>query len=305
MPMGELAALGAALCWAFTALLFASAGARIGSLSVNLIRLLIALAMLSAYAWVSRGTALPTDASGHAWLWLSVSGLVGFCIGDLCLFRALLVIGPRLSSLLMSLTPLLTAMFGWVILGETLTPQQAAGMTLVVAGIAWAVADRTPAAASGPRPTRRRLLVGAALGVGGAAGQAGGLVLSKYGMGEFDPFASTQIRIIAGIVGFSALFTLTGWWPRTIDALRQPKAMLYTAGGAMFGPFIGVSLSLVAVQTTTSGVAASLMATSPIIVIPLVVLLRGERVGLGGVGGALVAVTGVVLLTGPAWVSAL
>ncbi|MBL4686265.1 MAG: DMT family transporter [Nannocystaceae bacterium] len=299
MPLGELAALGTALCWAFTAVCFAAAGARIGSLSVNLIRLVIALAMLTAFEAVVRGTALPLDASAHAWTWLSISGIVGFCIGDLCLFRALVVIGPRLSSLLMSLAPLLTAVFGWLLLGETLSATEALGMTLTIAGLGWAVLDRTPPAANhqGARaPKGRALAVGVALGIGGAAGQAGGLVLSKYGMGQYDPFAATQIRVIAGIAGFSLLFVVTGWWPRTIRALREGRAMLYTSAGAFFGPFVGVSLSLLAVQRTSTGVAAALMATSPILVIPIVMFVRRERVGLGGVLGAIVTVAGVILL---------
>jgi len=297
MPYGELAALGTALCWSLTAVFFAAAGARIGSLSVNLIRLVMALGMLSAYQAVARGMALPLDASPYAWTWLSISGLIGFCVGDLCLFRALLVIGPRLSSLLMSLAPVLTGVFGWLVLDEGLTLIELLGMGLTVGGIAWAISDRTPEKPGEQSTrTRRQLVIGVLLGVGGAAGQAGGLVLSKLGMGEYDPFAATQVRIIAGIVGFSVIFVFAGWWPRTFRALRHGTAMLYTGAGALFGPFLGVSLSLIAVQRTVAGVAASLMATSPIIVIPIVVLTRGEKVGVGGVGGAVVAVAGVALL---------
>lgn len=298
MPLGEIAALGTALCWAFTAVFFAAAGARIGSLSVNLIRLVIALAMLSVYETIVRGLALPVDATAHAWWWLSVSGIIGFCIGDLCLFRALLVIGPRLASLLMSLAPLLTALFGWLLLDETLTGLEVLGMVLTVAGIGWAISDRAPPIDNDSKPPRtaKQLAVGVALGIGGAAGQAGGLVLSKYGMGDFDPFAATQIRIIAGIVGFSVIFIFAGWWPRTVRALRNGSAMAYTTAGAIFGPFLGVSLSLVAVQQTNAGVAASLMATSPILVIPIVVWVRREHVGWGGWLGALVTVAGVIVL---------
>lgn len=295
MPYGELAALGTALCWSLTAVFFAAAGARIGSLSVNLIRLVMALVMLSLYQAIARGMALPLDASAYAWTWLSVSGLIGFCVGDLCLFRALLVIGPRLSSLLMSLAPVLTGIFGWLVLDEGLTAIELLGMGLTVGGIAWAISDRTPER-PGQERTRQKLVTGVLLGLGGAAGQAGGLVLSKLGMGEYDPFAATQVRIIAGIVGFSVIFVFAGWWPRTFEALRHGTAMLYTGAGALFGPFLGVSLSLIAVQRTVAGVAASLMATSPILVIPIVVLTRGEKVGVGGVGGAVLAVAGVALL---------
>lgn len=294
--LGELAALGTATCWAMTALFFAAAGRRVGSLAVNLIRLVIALAILSAFEAIVRGPALPLDASGHAWSWLSVSGLIGFTFGDLCLFRALVVIGPRLASLVMSAAPPLTALIGWFVLGETLGLADLTGMMLTVAGIAWAIADRTPASDQHvPRP-RGQTLLGVGLALGGALGQAGGLVLSKHGMGDFDPFAATQIRIIAGIVGFAVVFTVLGRWRRVTAALADRRAMTMTALGAVFGPFLGVSLSLVAVQHAKTGVAASLMAISPILIIPLVMVIGRERVGLGGVAGALLAVAGVIVL---------
>lgn len=292
---GELAALGTAACWVATALAFEAAGRRVGSLTVNLIRLVMAIALGAVAGWALRGLPLPTDATPHAWLWLSVSGLIGFTFGDLCLFRAFVVLGSRLSTLMMALAPPLTALIGWALLGEVLAAHHLLGMTLTVAGVAWAVRDRTRVAAAddgAPRPT----LAGVALGFGGALGQAGGLVLSKLGMGGYDPFAATQVRVLAGTAGYLVLFTVLGRWPRVIRALRDRRALGHTATGAFFGPFLGVSLSLVAVQYTLTGVAASIMATTPILIIPVVVLLGRERVGAGGWLGAVVAVAGVALL---------
>lgn len=295
---GELAALGTAVCWAFTAMFFASAGTRIGSLVVNFVRLVMALGLLSAFSWIARGQPLPLDASLHAWVWLSISGLVGFAFGDLCLFRALLVIGPRLSSLLMSMAPPLTALIGFVVLGETLALADLVGMTLTVLGIAWAITDRVPSrpGASLDQLSPQQKLGGIALALGGALGQAGGLVLSKHGMGSYDAFAATQIRVMAGVVGFSVIFFVTRWWPRVRAGVRHRAGMAYTGLGAVFGPFLGVSLSLIAVQHTETGIAASIMATSPILIIPIVMLVRRERVGLGGIAGTVLAVVGVVLL---------
>ncbi|MCX4242737.1 DMT family transporter [Paraliomyxa miuraensis] len=293
--LGELAALGTAVCWTLTSLFFAAAGARIGSLVVNFVRLVMALVMLAGLGWATRGLPWPSDASAHAWTWLTLSGLIGFAFGDLCLFRALVIIGPRLGSLLMSFAPPLAALIGWLGLGETLTGGQWLGMALTVSGVAMALADRAPAGTRAPID-RRTLVIGVLLGLGGALGQAGGLVISKHGMGSYDPFAATQIRVMAGIVGFGAIFTVTRRWPRVVGALRQSRAMLFTGLGAVFGPFLGVSLSLIAVQRTSAGVAASLMALSPILIIPMVRVLHRERIGLGGVVGTVLAVAGVVLL---------
>jgi drug/metabolite transporter (DMT)-like permease len=147
-------------------------------------------------------------------------------------------------------------------------------------------------AAAGTRPS----LTGLALGFCGALGQAGGLVLSKLGMGGYDVIAATQVRVIAALAGYALLVAAVRGWPRVGEALRDRRGLAFAAVGAFFGPFLGVSLSLFAVRHTVAGVAASIMALQPVLIIPLVVLLHRERVGIGGVAGALVAVAGVALL---------
>lgn len=294
---GQLAALGAAALWACTALAIEGAVRRIGSLTVNLIRLVFAFGFLCLAGWLFRGQPLPVDATPHAWLWLTISGLVGFTFGDLCLYRAFLVLGSRLSTLLMSLVPPLTALIGWLALGETLTPRDLLGMTLTVGGIAWAVLERTkPAAGEAHGLSRHVTPGGIALGLGGALGQACGLILSKIGMGSYDAMAATQVRVLAGLAGYSLLFFALGWWPNVRRGITDRKALGLSALGAFFGPFVAVTLSLIAIRATVAGVAASIMALTPVLIIPLVILLRGERVGVGGLAGAVVAVSGVALL---------
>jgi drug/metabolite transporter (DMT)-like permease len=297
---GQLAALGAAALWACTALAIEGAVRRIGSLTVNLIRLVFAFGFLCLAGWLFRGQPLPVDATRHAWIWLTVSGLVGFTFGDLCLYRAFAVLGSRLSTLLMSLVPPLTALIAWLALDERLTPRDLLGMTLTVGGIAWAVLERTkPAVPASPEERASSGHVspaGIALGFGGALGQAGGLILSKIGMGSYDAMAATQIRVLAGFAGYTFLFFALGWWPNVRRGLADRKALGLTALGAFFGPFAAVTLSLIAIRATVAGVAASIMALTPVLIIPLVILLRGERVGIGGLAGAVVAVSGVALL---------
>ena len=294
-----MAALGAAGLWAFTALSIDQAARRIGSLTVNLIRLVQAFCFLCLVSWIVRGVPLPVDASRHAWGWLALSGLVGFVFGDLCLYRSYLVIGPRLSTLMMSLVPLLTTIIGWLALGEVLSPRQMFGMFLTVGGIGWAVLERSKSWTALPAtPTDRPgvPLSGLALAFGGALGQSGGLVLSKIGIGEYNAFAATQIRVLAGITGYTLMFFVLRWWPNVRTGLRDRRALGFSALGAFFGPCLAVSLSLIAIHSTLAGVAASIMALTPVLIIPLVVLLRREHVGVGGVLGALVAVSGVALL---------
>jgi drug/metabolite transporter (DMT)-like permease len=290
---GELAALATAICWTICSLFFETAGRRVGSLAVNLIRLVLALGLLSLYSWLFRGPVLPTDATAHAWLWLGVSGLIGFNVGDLCLFRAFVVIGARLSMLIMALVPLFTVIIGWVLLGEHLSVQDLLGMALTVTGVVTVILQRQR---NGQDKASHMPFAGLLLGLGGALGQATGLVLSKLGMGGYDAFAATQIRVIAGIAGFAVIFSCIGWWPRVGTALRNRKAMAQTGVGAVFGPFLGVSLSLLAVKYTEAGVAATIMALVPVLIIPPAVLILKERVSGQAVLGSVIAVAGSALL---------
>jgi len=290
---GELAALGTAVCWTATSLAFETAGRRVGSLAVNLIRLVMAVFLLGLFTWVTRGQVLPFDAGVHEWWWLSLSGLIGFTIGDLCLFRAFVVIGARLSMLLMTLVPVFAALGGYVVMGETLTALQAGGMALTIMGVSTVVSERRKDAEG---KISRLPASGVVLGLIGAAGQALGLVLSKLGMGDYDAFAATQIRVIAGGVGFVVVFSLTGWWPRVRAALRDRRGMAFTGIGAFFGPFLGVSLSLIAVKYAEAGVAATLMALAPVLIIPVSIATGREEIAWPTVAGAVVAVAGSALL---------
>tara|TARA_R110002096_G_scaffold435826_2_gene663577 strand:- start:111304 stop:112212 length:909 start_codon:yes stop_codon:yes gene_type:complete len=290
--VGELAALGTACCWVVTSLAFTRAGQRVGSLAVNYVRLFFALPMLCAVTFVLRGQLLPIDASGEAWMWLSLSGVIGFVFGDMCLFRAFILIGPRLSSLIMATAPLMTAVIGYLVLGEALGLAALLGMVLTIAGVAWALADRS-ATRVGDGGSRGW---GVVLALGGALGQALGLVLSKHGMGDFDAFAATQIRVIAAFVGWSLVMILAGKWSSVGKTMRDSIAMRLLAFGAFFGPVVGVGLSLLAVQRTHAGVAASIMSVTPILLIPIMVIVYRERVGVGSVLGTFLAVGGVVVL---------
>ena len=298
---GQLAALGTAGCWVASSLAFDQATRRIGSLTVNILRLAIAAVLLIVLCSVIRGLPFPSDASPRAWGILGLSGLLGFTFGDYCLFRSYLYLGPRLSSVMMALAPPLTALLGWIVLGETLSGRALLGMGLTVAGVSWAILEGHRPAKSAPADDLhpRHPLIGVALGACGALGQASGLVLSKLGMGSYDPFAATQVRVLAGAAGYVVILSVLGWWPRVARSFSDRPAMTATAVGAFFGPFLGVSLSLIAVQRTLTGIAASLMALTPILIIPPVVLLRGERVGPGGIAGAVLAVAGVFLLFFP------
>ena len=291
---GELAALATAFFWTITAMSFEVASRNIGSLAVNMIRLAFAFVFLSAFNLIARGYILPVDAGPHEWIWLSVSGLVGFVFGDYFLFRAYADISARVAMLIMTLVPPITAVIGWMMLGESMSWLEVTGMVLTVGGIALAIFSR-----SGNGKKRRVKLSypvkGLLFALGGAIGQAVGLVLSKYGMGDYHAFAATQIRIIAGMIGFAIIILALGKGYLVRNAFRNRKGMIGTTIGSVFGPFLGVSFSLLAVKYAATGVASTIMAIVPILIIPPAVIFFRQKVSTLEILGAFISVGGVTL----------
>ncbi len=290
--IGEFAALATAVCWTFTSISFESAGKRVGSLAVNFIRLVIGFIFLSIFTWIFRGQFLPIDASQHTWRWLFLSGLIGFSIGDLLLFQAFVVVGARISMLIMSLVPPFTALIGWIFLGECLTVYEIAAMAVTVTGVMLVVLERGEANMS---VKFSHPISGILFALGGSIGQAIGLIFSKYGMDGYSAFAATQIRVIAGIIGFAVMFLFLKRWSKVFAALKNRPAMAQITVGAFFGPFLGVSMSLLAVQYTKAGIASTIMAIVPILIIPPAVLIFKEKVTLKEFIGAVIAVGGVMI----------
>jgi len=296
---GEWAALIAAIFWTVTALAFENASKRIGSLAVNLLRLLIAFVLFGVMAMIRTGSFFPVEASAHNWIWLSISGLIGFVIGDLMLFQDYVVVGARVAMLIMSLAPPLAAVIGWAIMGETMQTTGLLGILITLAGIAMVILTRKNRDDDPKSEKKIKLkypVKGVLLAVGGAAGQATGLVLSKYGMQGYDVISSTQIRVITGAVGFVIIFAMMNKW-RALKALKNDPGSIVSLGlGSVFGPFLGVSFSLIAVKyAAATGVAASIMSVVPVLIIAPAVIFFKEKITLKEIAGAIVTTAGVVL----------
>lgn len=287
---GEIAALSAAMCWTITSMAFESAGKRVGSLQVNLIRLVLAFFFLSGMSFFVNGNLFPFDASASAWIWLMLSGIVGFVVGDLLLFQALVVVGSRISMLIMTLAPVFTAILARIILGEELAPSSFFGMLLTISGIVFVVSGKK---GEGERKITK---YGLSLAVGGAFGQALGLVLSKLGMKDYSAISSTQIRVIAGVIGFSIIFTMLKKWPLILSSIKNVSAMKRITTGAFFGPFMGVTFSLLAVQNTNAGVAATLMSLAPVFILVPSRFIFKEKIKFREIAGALIAFSGVAVI---------
>lgn len=298
--IGELAAFGTALCWTFGSQFFEAAGKRVGTLSVNLIRLLLALLLFCILSLITKGNLFPVNFPLHAWIWLGLSGLIGFALGDLFLFKAFVEIGPRLSMLIMTLTAPISALLGLTFLGEIYSLQQWFGMLITLTGVSWVIFERSNNNQNNKRKIRKITKSGIIYAFLGTLGQATGYVLSKYGMminnDYLEPFAATQIRVIVGTIGFMIIISLSRSWSKVFIAIKNISAMRFMLGGAILGPFLGVSLSLLALHYITAGVASTITALVPILIIPSVMYIGKEHVSIRAFGGAIIAVAGVFLL---------
>lgn len=282
--VGEIASLLTAVCWTLSAIYFERAGRRVGSLSVNIIRIFLGVVFLGLTTLITRGMFFPLDASAYNWLWLGISGIVGFFLGDLFLFKSYTIIGSRTSQLVMSLAPMITAVIGWFFLQEILSIKSILGIVVSVSGIMIAVA--------GKKLKLNVPLRGFLYALGGAIGQAVGLILSKKGMGDYDAVAATQIRAIFGFAAFAILVTFMRRWRRVFVVSADLTSMKSITVGTIFGPFIGVSISLYAVQHTETGIASALMALTPIfIIIPSAIMFK-EKITAQQVVGAVISIIG-------------
>lgn len=297
---GELIALTTVLCWTVSVQFFEAASRRIGATPVNIIRIFTALVLFSCYLYIRHGYLVPLHFPIRAWAYLGLSGVIGFFLGDICLFKALVELGPRLALLIFSLSAPMAAILGWTFLAETYLPMQWAGMLVTLTGVSVVIFEKSTAPLPGKTKPRTASLKGVLLGLGAMMGQAGGYILSKTGMqtanGFLDAFAATQIRAIAAFVCFLLFFTLTRKWGRVTAALKDTRAVAYTAAGAVIGPFIGVSLSLMVLHYLTAGVASTFLSMTPVCIIPFSIYIHKENVSMRAFAGAVIAVAGIWLL---------
>lgn len=304
--LGEIISLVVAVSWTVTALFADKASHRLGSMTANVLRLTMAIVFLGVLLWVTVGHPYPVYASGQAWWWLALSALVGYVFGDWCLFNCYLSIGARFGQLFMTLAPPMAAIAGWAILGETLSWKSMLAMAVTLSGIAISILSR----GDGHRVHLTLPFKGVLLGLGAGLGQGVGLVLSKVGlqyyadaipadaprlMAEMLPFASTMIRAVVGAAGFLGLMALQRDLPRLRTAVRDKVGMRYALIMTLFGPVLGVSLSLMAVQYTNAGIASTLMALTPVFILFPYAFIYKQRIKLREILGVAVSMTGVAL----------
>ena len=301
--VGELISIGVAFSWTATALLSEFGSKRMGNLTLNLMRMVITLLFSGILFWVMRGTPLPVPASTEAYLWMMLSGFVGYVIGDFCLFQCYIIIGSKFGQLFMTLSPIAAAITAWITLGQEIRPQAMLAMLVTLTGIAISVLGR----GDDHKLSLKLPLAGVLFAIGAAVCQGVGLVLSKIGMNHYEasltteladwmlPFHANFFRCIAGTIGFALLMALREGFTPLRKGVRDRQGMTTAVATTIFGPFVGVGASLLAVQYTAAGIASTLMALTPIIIILPAWWIFKQPITLKSLLGAVISVIGVSL----------
>ena len=299
--LGELISIGVAFSWTATALLSEFGSKRLGNLTLNVLRMALALLFSMVLFITVTGSPMPAGASAEAAGWMLLSGLVGYVIGDFCLFQCYIIIGSRYGQLFMTLAPLSAAVMAWITLGQQMTMMNIAAMMMTLLGIGISVLGR----GEHHKVSLKLPLNGVLFAIGAAVCQGVGLVLSKIGMDHYEtaanmpewliPFNANFYRCVAGIIGFTLLMYFRKGMAPLREALHDRKGLIAATATTIFGPFVGVGFSLMAVQYTGAGIASTLMAMTPIIIILPSYWLFHEKITWRAVLGAVISVVGVSL----------
>ncbi|MBP5561053.1 MAG: DMT family transporter [Muribaculaceae bacterium] len=302
--LGEMISIGVAFSWTATALLSELGSKRMGNVTLNFTRMAITLVFSAILFWVVTGSPLPAKASTEAYLWMMLSGLVGYVIGDFCLFQCYIIIGSKYGQLFMTLAPITAAFMAWLTLGQAISPMGIVAMAVTLTGIAITVLGR----GSGHHHLSLKLpLNGVLFAIGAAVCQGVGLVLSKIGMDHYEsslaapcqawilPFYANVFRCLAGIVGFAILLRFHEGFGSLRKNITDRTSMTVATLTTIFGPFVGVGCSLLAVQYASAGIASTLMALTPIIIILPAWWFFKQPITPKSVIGALISVAGVSL----------
>lgn len=304
--LGEIISLGVAVSWTATAIMGEIATKHLGKIPLNVLRMLLVIIFSSSLLFITTGSPLPINADLETWMWLLLSGIVGYVMGDYCLFSSYVIIGSQFGQLFMTLAPMMAAIAAWMTLGQQLNLQSILAMIITLTGISISILGK----GKSHTLSLKLPLKGILFGIGAGLGQGLGLVISKIGLDHYQalnktligtntefmlPFSANLIRCIAGLAGFTSILYLNKGFGNLKEVIHDNKGMTAALLTTIFGPFIGVGFSLMAVQYTSAGIASTLMATTPILILLPSHYIFHTQITKNAVIGAIVSVIGVSL----------
>ncbi len=287
--LGEIAALSAALLWAISSVVYSHLGLKIAPLQLNFSKGIIAIALIIITLLI-QGTAF-SDLSTSTIALLSLSGIIGIGLGDTAYFAALNSLGARRTLLLETSSPPIGALLALIFIGEQLTNSAWSGIILTILGIAWVISERNPL------DNLRGSQQGIIWGILAAIAQAIGAVISRYALIQSDisPLESTLIRLVGGIVITFALLFLPIAQPSKINWHLSKRSLMIIAIAALASTYLGIWLQQISLKFAPTGIAQTLLATSPLFILPIVAL-QGEKISLRAILGVVISLGGIAVM---------
>lgn len=312
--LGLAAAFASMACWVITSIAFTTAGRRYGTTTVNVTRSSLALVILITWVWLLAGEPFPFPEDQRV-LWLAISGVAGLAVGDQLIFAAFTRVGPRLTLLILTLAPMLTALIAWPVIDEPLTLAGWAGMLVTILGVMWVITERQPTAEPGRARTGLfDAKLGITLAMTGVIAVSIGNVLAKLGMlpepatpdgPPIDPLVAQDVRMLAGTgaillmaAAARALGRSIGTPPEPDPELRpgRPTALTALGIGTVLGPVLGIFFFLYSAALIEVAITATIVAVTPIAILPFNRAIEGTALSRRAVLGAVLGVLGVIIL---------
>lgn len=284
--MGESLALAAAFGWVGSSVFLERASKETGTLAVNLIRLVIAMLFLGVITYVKRGLVLPLDVTKESFKFLSISGLFGLFLGDFFLYKSYIKIGPRITLLVMTFSPIAVSILSFFILGEKIEEFKVLGMLLTIIGIAIVILKK--------KNDKEFSKVGFIYALLAMLGESLGIVFTRLGSIDYDSFATIQVRTIPAILAFIVYISLKKEWSNIKEGILNKKGMIYIVLGTIVAT-LGVTALVEAMKYANVGIVSTLAATSPILIIPISIIFFKEKVSILEGIGALISFVGITI----------
>ncbi len=286
------------LSWACSAVAGQRASLAAGSLRANLLRLVLATALLAAAAFLFQASPF----SLHASLWLFASGLAGFGVGDVALYLALPRIGSRLTVLItFCLAPVIAGWGEWIWYRETLSLREWFWVAFILTGVSLALRPSSPAQSRHGSP-----MAGVAAAVVAAAGQGFGALLTRAAnhAAAMENLAIPALhqafqRVLAGLVFALLLNLVLRSQPARAQPLLAPlplRAWGWLLAATLGGPVIGLTFYQEALRHHSSALVLAVVAMTPIFTIPLAFFIEHDRPGPLALAGSALACAGMAFL---------
>lgn len=284
--MGEGLALAAAFGWVGSSVFLERASKETGTLAVNLIRLIVAMFFLGIITYLKRGLVLPLDVTKESFKFLSISGLFGLFLGDFFLYKPYIKIGPRITLLVMTFTPIAVSILSFFILGEKMEGFKILGVVLTIIGITVVILRK--------KNDKEFSKVGFGYALLAMLGESLGIIFTRLGSIDYDSFATIQVRTIPAILAFIIYISLKKEWSNIKEGVINKKGMIYIVLGTVVAT-LGVTALVEAMKYANVGIVSTLAATSPILIIPISIIFFKEKVSILEGIGALVSFAGITI----------